>query len=321
MQVSQYGSTCLDEASAIMAREWSRHSIESQGPGLDMRLRLRPISREMSLSSLAYGTEIRVVPGERDNVILVQMPRRGTACAFFADRSVALYPGTAAIIDVKRLCHAVFSADYEMLALRVSLPRLERQAEALLGRHLRRSLRFHTAIAHEGTEWWNWQPVAAALSAMDANPNPEMPRAVLAPFEETVLTSLLLCHPNSCSEDLSRPAPAAAPRHVVRAEQFIRAHVHTALTTGMVAMHVDVSIRALFDGFKVFRGMSPAQYIRDIRLERARDDLVMGEASVADTAAKWGFTHAANFATRYRQRFGEAPGATRRFGRVGSRQG
>ncbi len=280
-----------------------------------MRLRLRPISAGMSLSALVYGTGIHVVPGERDNVILVQMPRRGTASASLPDGNVALHPGAFAIIDVRHLRHAAFSADYEMLALRVSLPRLEQQAEALLGRPLRRGLRFSAAMVHEGAGWRNWQPVAAALAAMDANPNPEMPDAVLAPFEETVLASLLLCHPNSCSDDLSRPVPAAAPRHVVRAEQFIRAHVHAPLTTGMVAAHVDVSVRALFDGFKAFRGVSPARYVRDVRLERARDDLAHGEISVADVAAKWGFAHAANFAARYRQHYGEAPGDTRRFGR------
>ena len=321
MLVRQHGSSCLDDVRSIMAREWSRHSIDALGPGLDMQLRLRPISPGMGLSALAYGTGIRVVPGERDNVILVQMPRRGTASACLPDGDVAVYPGASAIIDVRRLRHAVFSADYEMLALRVSLPLLERQAEALLGRTLRRGLRFSTAMAHDGTGWRDWQPVAAALAAMDANPNPEMPKAVLAPFEEAVLASLLLCHSNSYSEDFSRPVPVAAPRHVVRAEQFIRAHVHVPLTTGMVAAHVDVSIRALFDGFKAFRGVSPAQYIRDIRLGRARDDLAQGEASVADTAAKWGFAHAANFAARYRQRYGEAPGDTRRFGRGRRGQG
>ena len=177
-------------------------------------------------------------------------------------------------------------------------------------------MRFSPGLPRGSSAWRGWQPLAAAFAALDANSS-DMPQAVLAPLEEAALSALLLFQPNSYSVELGRPAPSAAPKHVVRAEQFIRGHLHLPLTSEMVAAHVEVSVRALFDGFKAYRGVSPAAYLREARLERARDDLAEGESSVAAVAARWGFGHAANFAARYRERYGEAPGETRRFGRRG----
>ena len=316
MQVREFSSSCVDEVRSIMAREWSSHAVEPLEPGLAMHFRLRRISPETSLSFLSYGTAVGITPVERDNVVLIQMPVRGTAAALFPDSEVALHPTAFAAIDARHVRRATFSADYQMLVLRIRMPRLEQRAQALLGRRPQGALRFSPELPRGGVAWRGWQPVAAALAVLDADPL-EMPDAVLAPLEEAALSSLLLFQPNSYSAELSRPAASVAPKHVVRAEQFIHGHLHLPLTTEMIAAHVEVSIRALFDGFRAFRGVSPAAYVREARLERARVDLAESGSSVASVAARWGFSHAANFAALYRKRYGEAPGHTSRFGAGG----
>ena len=312
-QIRQFSTSCVDEARTIMTREWSNHAIDPQDGNIDMKLRLRRISGDTSLSFLSYGAGIRVRPIQRDDVVLMQMPIQGSATASFPDGDVSLHQMACAAIDVRALQQATYSAEFAMLVLRVRRQRLEQKAHALLGHRPRGVLRFLPGTPPGGLPRQGWRPLAAMLAALDADPA-DMPRAILAPLEDAVLSGLLLSQPNSYSAELSRPAASVAPRHVVRAEEFVREHLHLSLTTEMIAAHVEVSVRALFDGFKTFRGVSPAGYVREAKLRHAREDLAVNGESVAAVAARYGFGQTSNFAVRYRQRYGELPAATRRFG-------
>ncbi|CAB4786644.1 unannotated protein [freshwater metagenome] len=82
-----------------------------------------------------------------------------------------------------------------------------------------------------------------------------------------------------------------------------------------MARAAGVSIRSLQDGFKRYVGMSPTEYLRDVRLNRVREDLLSERAlstSIADIAFSWGFTHLGRFAKTYHDRFGELPSETLR---------
>ena len=51
-------------------------------------------------------------------------------------------------------------------------------------------------------------------------------------------------------------------------------------------------------------------YLRQVRLERAREDLLLGRGPVSEIAYHWGFTNLGRFATQYRTRFSELPSET-----------
>ena len=63
------------------------------------------------------------------------------------------------------------------------------------------------------------------------------------------------------------------------------------------------------------------RYLRQVRLDRAHDDLAQADGSVADIADHWGFTNLSRFARAYRDRFGEFPAATLDGPSAGSRTG
>jgi transcriptional regulator GlxA family with amidase domain len=85
--------------------------------------------------------------------------------------------------------------------------------------------------------------------------------------------------------------------------------------------------RALQRNFHEYVGTSPQKYVRRVRLEHAHDDLTAGaDATVAEIAFRWGFTHLSRFASAYQERYGVAPSATLRTappdpGRLATRAG
>ena len=78
-----------------------------------------------------------------------------------------------------------------------------------------------------------------------------------------------------------------------------------------LARSAGVSARTLQYAFQERFEISPMQFLRQVRLDRAHDDLVEGTGTVAEVAAYWGFTNLGRFARAYRQRFGESPVDTR----------
>jgi AraC-like DNA-binding protein len=113
-------------------------------------------------------------------------------------------------------------------------------------------------------------------------------------------------------EDAARSSSALRVRQVV---EHIHAHAALPLTPAGLARVADVSVRTLQETFQRHVGTTPMAYVRQVRLDRAREALlaaVPGTVTVADVARSWGFAHLGRFSAEYRRRFGERPSDTLR---------
>jgi len=88
------------------------------------------------------------------------------------------------------------------------------------------------------------------------------------------------------------------------------------LSLGDIAQASGVPTRTLLESFKRFRNTSPIRYLRDVRLDEAREALIAGSVSTAAEAAmSAGLMHLGRFSREYAERFGEKPSDTLRGGR------
>ena len=133
-------------------------------------------------------------------------------------------------------------------------------------------------------------------------------------FREFVTTALLLHQPHNYSERLRRLERPAAPRDVKRAIDYIEANLGAAIGLPEIVAASAVPGRTLIQHFRDFKGTSPMRYLREARFERVREALNRAEPeeSIAEIAARWGFSHMGRFSADYRRRFGEPPSATLR---------
>ena len=105
-----------------------------------------------------------------------------------------------------------------------------------------------------------------------------------------------------------RLAPSADRRHVA-------AHLDQPMSLAEMAAAGGVSVRTLSNAFRSIHGTSPMAWVKMLRLEKARADLISAdhrERSVADIATRWGFFHLGKFAVDYRKAFYESPSETLR---------
>ena len=75
-----------------------------------------------------------------------------------------------------------------------------------------------------------------------------------------------------------------------------------------------VTRRTLQNRFQEALGISPAVYLRTLRLNAVRRSLRQAaspDTTIAQTAARWGFWHMGHFGEEYKALFGETPSQTR----------
>lgn len=89
---------------------------------------------------------------------------------------------------------------------------------------------------------------------------------------------------------------------------YIDTHLAEPLTVATLAAQVGLSSSAFSRAFRDATGLPPYQYVRDARLNRARELLVEGTLGVADVAHRVGYSSASHFIDGFRTRFGVTPG-------------
>ncbi|SEB06006.1 helix-turn-helix domain-containing protein [Variovorax sp. YR216] len=109
-----------------------------------------------------------------------------------------------------------------------------------------------------------------------------------------------------------RPSAAARRRILNAARDYMRAHADEPISVPDLCQATCASRRALQYAFEEILHLSPVTYLRVMRLNHVRGELLARcDDTVGDIAARWGFWHLSRFAADYRQHFGELPSATR----------
>jgi len=142
------------------------------------------------------------------------------------------------------------------------------------------------------------------------NRNPAMIASpvLVAQYEEMLLTAMLACLPHTCSHLLATlPLPQSVPRVVRLAEGFMEANADKPLRLAELVQVTGMSVRSIQAAFKRFRGYTPSDFLRQCRLNKARQMLRVTRpgTTILSIAFACGFTSQSHFCKCYRRQFGE----------------
>ncbi|MEL6767113.1 MAG: GlxA family transcriptional regulator [Pseudomonadota bacterium] len=116
--------------------------------------------------------------------------------------------------------------------------------------------------------------------------------------------------------ELGEPLGATVPAKLRAAIKLMEQHLEATVPIPEIAEEVGLSSRQLERLFAEFICVSPMQYYRDIRLDRARGLVTQTEMPVWEIAVACGFASPEHFSRAYRARFGVPPRTDRLEGRV-----
>jgi len=305
-------SNDLDEVRHRVAHIFCDHRLQVVGPSqrLDTRMYFRQGS-QIGYGRMSYGAAVDIDPGRLDTFFLLQMPLRGSETIVSEGSHVDSNPRLASLVSPSANFHMRHGQNTEKLFLRIDRAALETAFVRHTGRGLKGPLKFDPAIQLD-------TPCGQALRRLiawlvkEASEGPLFDAPlVAAQLESTLMATLIdtLAH----NQQLPLNPGSIAPHFVRLAEDYIAQHAHEPLSAGLIAQEAGVSVRALFSGFRKYRDTTPMAFLRTLRLEKVREELLAaqpGQVSITELALKWGFAHLGQFAGAYRRRYGETPSAT-----------
>lgn len=205
----------------------------------------------------------------------------------------------------------VSATDYhERMSIWIPTQSLHQRLAALLGEPATDDLAFDPLINWETGPGQGIQRLFRLLVEELASPH-SFARSHIAcrSFTDLLIYSLLQSHAHNHTGRLARASGSPVPRSIRRAEEFIHAHVGEPIGLHEVATAAGCSVRSLQLGFRQFRNTTPTSAIRQVRLEAARQALLVGEGAetITDVACQFGFTNPGRFSAVYKATFGQSP--------------
>lgn len=271
----------------------------------------------MFIHQARLGAGFAIEGRQADPHYVVFLPLRGCIEASALGSSIVCDPRRAFILCRPTMPAALLRAQAPVtaLVLRLSQAAVARQLAALLGEPVDAAPEF--ALAMDLTEGYGQSFARYLLLAMtdfkQAQSTPWNP-IMINGFEDFITSKLLMSHPHNYAAALRRADKPIAPRDVKRAIDYMEAKLGSAIGVADIAAASGIAGRTLFKHFQHYHGVSPMQYLRNARFEKAREALrrARPEESVTEIAMTLGFSHMGRFSVEYRRRFGERPSETLR---------
>jgi AraC-like DNA-binding protein len=308
-------SSDVDEVRYALSRAFCENQLRLNGhsDAFEMRLNVAPL-RRVSLVYGAYGTEVEIDPQCPRDIYVVEIPLAGVAVYQREGGSVAADKTKAFICSPTDHLRIRARDDAEVLSVKIPSVVLERVAGQWVGAlprplvfapsldlRSRRAQPFVDLVKYLVTELERgWHPADSPLAAIS--------------LEEALVNSLLEAQPHTYSDELHGQTNRLPSDVVRRVEDYVEAHAEQPVDIGSLVEQVGVRKTALYDAFRRQRGYTPHQFLRRVRLQRTRRELLraLPATSVTKVALDAGFVHLGRFSAQYAAEFGELPSETLR---------
>jgi AraC-like DNA-binding protein len=311
----RFRTSDLDEARRHATLLLSAHGLQP------LRREARPDVRyhcvnllDTSIICAQYGAAVRLDPGALETFYLVGMPLEGTSTVTCGGREIVTRPGLASVQSCTQPMVTEWGDDCRKLSIKIGRAALERRLTELIGRPPKKPVVFDLALDLERGPGQSWRRLLSYLLG-ELSPDSVYlsSQSARRSLDEAVISTLLFAQRHSYTDALlTEPGLAATPRHVRRAEEIVAADPASRHTLAALAAQTGTSVRSLQTGFRRHRGMTPVEFIRAQRLEKARRALLDPAPGTRITAIAFdvGYEHLGRFARDYKARYGESPSHT-----------
>lgn len=308
----------LDEARNAVADIYLQHRLDStQSDRLDMTLNAIE-ERLFTAGYLAYGAEATLEMPPTEVNYHVNLTTAGSTNALRADgtRASTQARRSGLILHPQQTTTVDWASDAEQFILKVPRTSLESHLSDLLGRQVKSVIDFDFTLDLA-------TPAGASLLAsveffvreLDRPGGiADMPLA-RDQLESFIMSQLLAAADHPYRDELLAPSEQVKLGRLRPVVDFIEMNADEPLTPNELARAGNMSVRTLHASFQRCFGLSPMAYVRKVRLEHVRAELIANRdphLQVTEVASRWGFYHLGRFAQQYRDRYGESPSDTLR---------
>ncbi|TCK20262.1 helix-turn-helix domain-containing protein [Pseudonocardia endophytica] len=273
---------------------------------------------EFALARVRYSMSVHVGALGTNPSLIVLERTRGRLTAGAGRDSVVAEEGAPVLMPTHREGWWVDMDDLDEELVTVARPALDRVATAVGIAPDKLTFSGMTPVSAAAAQYWMGvvhhvrddvmaNDVAAASPLVQASTARLLATAAVTTFDNSALRLLA---------DSASPPGWSRPAALRRALTFIDEHAAEDIGVEDIAAAARIGVRGLQVAFRKERGSTPLEELRRVRMERARRELLDADptrgGSVAEIAARWGFTNPGRFAVQYRHAYGCQPRDTLR---------
>lgn len=304
----------LDEARAAVTQRYCDHHLDlvSDCPVDVVHNHVR--GTHVSLNMLEYGADVSIDPGELKDFYLLQLPLTGSAEIIHRGEVIDANRFCGTLLNPDRPTQMMWRGDCRKLMVQIDAVFLTRIAVEEAGADLPGPVRFDpkVCLTTEAGGRLRALSLAAAQSIDKGNVRLVPQDLTLLALERQLAVTMLETQPSNVSHFLRSPRQKASGFHLRRAIAYIHAHCHESVGLEDIARASGLHHRTLQTAFRENVGVTPIQFLRDVRLDQARFHLLrrQNRASVSEIAYDCGYSHLGRFSRDFRARFGHSPSET-----------
>jgi AraC-like DNA-binding protein len=287
--------------------------VRMSGTGVPQRLRVTQVDLGRA-SLLQISSRMRVTAEVASTgVITVGRARSGSVTCATGARSADYHPGELFLPAPPDQDLRASSVDFDGEFAGLPVDVFTQLADGAPSR-AQRPIRFlaHRSISAEAAAVWNrtYDYVRDSIAGLSTDDQP----LVVGVAVQMLAAVTLSTFPNTAMHD-----PTAEDRHdarppaLNRALAFIEENAGRSITPADIAVAAHVTIRTLQLAFRRYLDTTPSAYLRQVRLNRAHDDLLRADphaTTVSRIAMRWGFASHSTFTAQYRLAYGVTPSHT-----------
>jgi len=311
------GTHSLEEARDAVERIYLPHELTGDSDQLDMTLNAVSDHR-FTLGYLTYHASTRLMMPATEETYHVNLTVAGSTDADRSDggREKTASHTSGLVLDPLQRNTVRWTPDAEQLILKIPRVSLENHLADLLGQPVAEVIDFDFGLdltTAAGSSLLN--SVKFLASELDRPGGLAEQPLAREQLEAFVMTQVLHAGRHQFSDALAQPAEVVRLGRLAPVVEYMEANADEALTPQELAKVGCMSVRTLHASFQHTFNESPMAYLRRLRLDHVRAELLRynaAEVQVTDVAARWGFFHQSRFAQQYRERFGELPSVTLR---------
>lgn len=261
---------------------------------------------ELDLCRISYGGSVRVTSPALETNYHLQILLNGNCLWRGRQREHHLVPGELLLINPDDPVDLTYSQDCEKFILKIPARLLESICDEQRWQRPAAGVRF--LRNHYRLDELQGFVNLLAMVCQEAEFGDSLPR-VQGHYSQIVGSKLLtLMNCNVRRESLEGPSAS-----LERILDYIERNLKLELSSKILAEQACMSLRSLYGLFDRHLGITPRQYIRQLRLERiyaCLKDASCPVRSLTELALDHGFLHLGRFSESYRQQFGELPSET-----------
>jgi AraC-like DNA-binding protein len=269
-----------------------------------------------TLSEIAVGADMAMDCGELCGSYRVFLVQSGPTEFVHQGLSVTGSPGTAAVFAPEGLVSMRWDAGSKIRLFKMDRWVVEDALSDAIGRQLTSQPDFVPVLRTDAAPTRSWINMLGLFAEQFFHPDGLLNQPLIGmPFIDSLVRGFLLAAEHSHRGTITGEEQAVMPRVLQTAIDIMEAEADSPLTLSVIAARSQVSARSLQLAFKRHLGVSPMEYLREVRLRRAHQSLLESDPStvtVASVAYRWGFTNLGRFAAAHAARYSEPPVKTLR---------